>query len=218
MKVRTLLLISLAVLASASEGQKPLTEAEVKSAFDRALRLQDGRLLFSVLRSAERKGVTPQSCEKFLKAFVKPWYEGPSMMINGAGKRVNLNSTECKITIAFDPKGGERTQVVNNRQYVFETPTIKEGSGYKASVGFAQIIFAIGNAKANGPNRYIFEEMELSQKIVESYIPKIKAMGIKGSVDPETSQYKSWDQIVKDSRAEIVKYKAKYQKRGGLPN
>lgn len=221
MKLTLLLSGLIASCSFASEQKAPVeavsssSEQAVVTDFDKAMRTCDGKLFLSVLRSSERRGLTADICTRFLKQYVKPWYEAPSVERLPDGSKPRLNAANCHIVIAFAPTGGKRWEVVNlPRKVVFKTPVIKEGNTYKASVGFAQILFSLADDRANGPGRGKIAEMQLSQTLVESWIPSVKKLGINGSVDPETGKFHTWDEIIALSRAELKKYEALLNAKG----
>ncbi|MEQ1821198.1 MAG: hypothetical protein ABL949_01685 [Fimbriimonadaceae bacterium] len=80
---------------------------------------------------------------------------------------------------------------------------ITDSGGLKARVGFAQIMFCYATQVGRSKGVRRAEAARESQKLVESWIPFVKKLGIKGSIEPETMEFQSWDKIIKESRAEI---------------
>ncbi|MEQ1934031.1 MAG: hypothetical protein ABL962_09150, partial [Fimbriimonadaceae bacterium] len=197
------LLLALAWPNLVGSLQRTSPEAKVQATFDKALRTSDGRLLLSVLASKEAKGVSAEACSKFLTKFVKPWYESTVIARDQTGASLRLADKKCPVVIAFSETGGSALEVTDNRKLVFKTPVIKESGGLKAKVGFAQIMFAYATQVARSKGMRRAEAARECQRLVESWIPFVKKLGINGSIEPETMEYQSWDTIIKESRAEI---------------
>lgn len=199
------LAVAVPMFGTAQTSAKTMTEAEVRTTFDKAMKTYDGKLLHRVLREVEAKNLTPTACSAFLKRFVKPWYEGNSIQKLPNGKFAKLNAPDCQVAVLFQPTGGTGYGIVEKRKEVFCTPTIKEGQGYKSTVSLGQVLFAVAYSQTRTPGRNRIEVMKDAQKLFESWVPELKKMGIRGSVDPETGKFDTWETIVKASRTEVKK-------------
>ncbi|MEQ1821202.1 MAG: hypothetical protein ABL949_01705 [Fimbriimonadaceae bacterium] len=179
------------------------SEAKVQIAFDKALRTSNGRLFLSVLKAKEAKGVTPEACSKFLAKFVTPWYESTVVARDHKGTSYRLADRKCPVTISFNETGGSTFVITDVRKIVFKTPVIKENGGLKAKAGFAQIMFCYATQLARSKAKGRSEIARECQRLVESWIPFVRKLGIRGSIEPETMEFQLWDKIIKESRAEI---------------
>lgn len=181
-----------------------LTEEQVQTLFDQSMKNSDGELFHQVMLAAEVKGVSKSACTKFLALIVEPWYKGPSIQRAANGSPISWSSPQCQFVIKFQPQGGVNYVATNDREFLFHTPTTQVGEGYKSVVGFADLLFARGAEQSMSLSGKI-AKMKNTQKLVEGWITKVKAMGIKGSIDSDTNKWVTWEQIIKESRAEITK-------------
>jgi hypothetical protein len=200
MSMKALSLATFAVLTTIVPGQFA-TEAAARTAFDRAIRTQDAKLMLKVMRPREVAGVSEAAMKSFLANVVKPFSTGV--------ERMNTMNSKNNLKFEFLKSGGMAMVVTNpGAKELFITGIIREGGSYRSRVGFAQLMFNIAAQYANSTKRNRIQEMDYAQATVEKWIPKFKALGIKGSIDPETDRYCFWDQIIRESRAEINKAKS----------
>lgn len=188
-----------------------LTEEQVQTLFDQAMKQSDGEYFHQVMHPTEVKGVSKSACTKFLTLIVEPWYKGPSIQKTANGSPISWSSPQCQFVIKFQPQGGVNYVATNSREFLFHTPTTQVGEGYKSLVGFADLLFARAGEQSMSIKGRL-AQMKNAQKLVEGWIAKVKPMGIKGSIDSDTNKWVTWEQIIKESRAEITKA----EKNGGL--
>jgi len=188
----------------ASPQNYDLTEDQVQTLFDEAMKQSDGELFHQVMHPDEVKGVSKAACTKFLNLIVKPWYEGPSIERTQAGIPVSWDSPKCQFVIKFQPEGGVSYVATDDREFLFHTPVVTVGQGAKSAVGFADILFARAGEQSMTISGKV-ARMKNAQKLVEGWIAKVKPMGIKGSVDSDTKKWVTWESIIKESRAEVAK-------------
>lgn len=189
-------------VASALAG---LTEEQASDRFDLALRGSDGALLKTVFRSREVQGVSAESLTRFMELVVEPVWAGPSLQRRADGSAISWSSPDCQMMIAFQANGSFRPTIVSERTRFFTSPLIREGEGFKVRASMAQIMFAFAYLKTHSPGRSRLESARRAQTQFEEWAQKMKKLKIAGSIDPEKGTWKTWDQIIKDSRAEIRK-------------
>lgn len=202
-----LTLVAGAAFAQSKPTKPPATEAAAKIQFDRAILTNNGALFHSVMRPREVQGLTVATSQKFLDEFVKPLSSGLTPAVRKNNTRIYWKDKDNPIRMVFKRTGGHDYVVVEKRALTFETPTLKEGGGFRSTVGFAQILFCLASIQAQNTGRDRFVEAQFAHDLVKSWIPKVKKMGIKGSIDPETGKYLDWNRILAESQAEIARLK-----------
>ncbi len=178
-------------------------EARVQADFDRALRTGDGALFRRISREREVRGVSAGACGRFLARFAAPWARGASPVMGRDGRRLGWSDPRNGATIRFRATGGADIVVNERRTLLFETPVVREGGGFKATTGFAQILFARADGMPVPSGRGRAAKMQEAQRIVEGWIAETRRMGIPGSIEPEKNRFQTWDEVIRASRAEI---------------
>lgn len=184
------------------------TTDQVKSAFDQAMRRADGGKLHSVLSEKELNGASVKACSSFLALVVKPRLAKIGTY-DTSGKMTGVLDPKSPMTIKFRDTGGANMVISDARTYAFE-PAIAAGAK-KVTTGFADIAFWAAHIEARSKGKTTIERAIASHKLVESWVPKFKAWGIKGSTDNESKKYMTWSQILATSAKEIEGLKKRGQ-------
>ncbi|MBI1333292.1 MAG: hypothetical protein GC165_10485 [Armatimonadetes bacterium] len=192
------------LIALSPQGQ--LTQAQAKAAFSQAIANSDGAKLYSVLSPNEIRGVTAKACSDFLLLVTKPSL--PNLGVyDQQGNKIGILDPKCPLTYKFRETGGADMEVLNNRTYIFEPVVAKFSTGYKATTGFADLAFWASHNMVRSEKGTLNRAIA-SHKLVLSWVPKFKKMGITGSVEPESKKFMTWDETMKSSQQEIDKMRS----------
>jgi hypothetical protein len=202
---KSCLLIAGSVVVCSSNAQVYKSSEQLAAAFDSALSKMDGAKLLTTLRAKEVQGLKASQVQQFLKYVMKPVINGKGLMVAPGQSPLNWRDPKSKVIIAFQKTGTTNFEVVNSRNMLFKTPVVKEGAGYKSTVSFGQMMFFAAYQTARIDTKRTTSKAQYAQKLVESWIPKLKSLGVKGTVDPEIDQFQTWDVLIKSSRGEITK-------------
>lgn len=203
----TLLLLLIFAFVTGNAQPPNQKDLALQKSFSEALEECDGQKLFSVMRSEETKDVTPAQLQQFLDLVVEEWVNGVSIVGYEDGGLLDWKDVENPAMIQFKPTGGKKVVLVENRQWLFSTPTIEQNGHLVSTVGMAQIMFCVASFQANNPKLNQILEMEATQVIVENWILQLEKIGIKGSFNPEKKRWNTWKEIAAEGRAEIAKLK-----------
>jgi hypothetical protein len=201
MKLPPLLLI--VTLCAPSYAQVYKTPEELNRAFNEGWVNGNPAMMLSTLRSAEMKGLSPKSIRTFWEIVIRPMLQHDSLFISRSGQKLKWLDQKNTLQIVFRPTGGCGYAVLDSRPYLFKSPVMKDGTGYKSTVTIGQLMFSSAAILSSSSKRNMIQEWEDGQKLVESWIPKIAASGIKGTIDPETNRFNTWKVVITQSRAEI---------------
>ncbi len=201
MRLHRLTTLALALIASGFAFAADLTAAQVSTNLDQALKKSDGNLLRSVLRAREIEGIQASALKKLLELVVKPVWNGNSQQMRPNGTLVPWASRECMMQIEFLRSGAYKLNIVEDRRLAFLGPTVKEGTGHKSLVSLSQIMSVFASLRANSPKLNRAQEARAALLRFEQWVPQVKKWGIKGSMDPETGRWQTWEQIIKEARS-----------------
>ncbi len=179
------------------------TKDELSSAFSRALTNSDGVLLLPTLRTKEVDGLNAKQIQQFLDLVMKPIIEGPSLYHDPILGQLPWKDESNPVVISFKPTGGVNFEIVEYRMELFKTPVKKEGEGFKSTVSFGQMMFFAAYQLSRNDSDSKVSMAKYAQDKVESWIPALTKIGIKGTTEPEKDVYQTWEEFITASRKEI---------------
>jgi hypothetical protein len=183
-----------------------MTVEQVKQAFNEAIFHSNGAKLFATYPPQELNGATAKACTEFLNLVTKPRIPKVGSTDMSLKYFTSILDPKSSLTVLFLNDGGANILIAKPRKYAFETPVYQVQGENKATTGFATLAFWAAHqdpktkAVTTSTDRAI-----AAHRLLETWIPKFKKMGIKGSIEPETRKYMNWSQVLDASRAEIKK-------------